>query len=167
MKTKLICTHCGRKQNIEITSSLNYLPCKFCKKEGELREVSQLKQFSTIKTISILLFALFLASCSKENIVPSGVYRLYNDRSNVTEMTVFDNSVSFSRNDSLLSVVEYSGDLLSDPFTMPANVWHNDNVSGSWSLRGEFLEFSYVAPNRDSSLIQYIPNETYIIDFYK
>jgi len=50
---------------------------------------------------------------------------------------------------------------------MPANVWHNDNVSGSWSLRGEFLEFSYVAPNRDSSLIQYIPNETYIIDFYK
>lgn len=39
MKVKAICTHCGKKQiAIEIDYSLNYVVCKFCKKEGVLME---------------------------------------------------------------------------------------------------------------------------------
>ena len=39
-KIKVICEHCGRKQKVkEINYSLNYVSCKFCKKEGVLREI--------------------------------------------------------------------------------------------------------------------------------
>ncbi len=40
MTVKAICTHCGAKQTAtEINYSLNYVACKKCHKEGELREV--------------------------------------------------------------------------------------------------------------------------------
>lgn len=42
MKVKVICTHCGKKQNaIEINYSLNNVACKVCKKEGALEELKQ------------------------------------------------------------------------------------------------------------------------------
>lgn len=37
MKAKVICTHCGKKQIAILKDySLNYVECKFCKKQGNL-----------------------------------------------------------------------------------------------------------------------------------
>ena len=120
-----------------------------------------------MKRYSILLFALFCAACTKQNVAPLGTFNLYNDPQQRVKMVVSDNSVSFFKNDSLLSVVE-SGINFDVPFTMPANVWENPlPVTGTWSVKYSFLEFSYVAPNRDSSLVAYLPTETYFIDFFK
>ena len=47
-KVKCICTHCGKKQTaLEINYSLNYVACKFCGKEGELRPLSEKKNSTT------------------------------------------------------------------------------------------------------------------------
>ena len=41
MKVKAICTHCGKKQTAtEINYSLTYVKCKFCNKEGTLKQIS-------------------------------------------------------------------------------------------------------------------------------
>lgn len=34
---KVVCTHCGKKQSVNINADLNYTPCKKCKKDSELR----------------------------------------------------------------------------------------------------------------------------------
>ena len=40
MKTKVICTHCGKTQTVtEINYSLNHVSCGFCKKQGELKYI--------------------------------------------------------------------------------------------------------------------------------
>jgi hypothetical protein len=44
MKTKCICTHCGKKQiATEINYSLEYVSCKVCKKESSLKKLNPQK----------------------------------------------------------------------------------------------------------------------------
>ena len=107
-----------------------------------------------MKLSQIFLF-LLLTSCTKPQ-NEFGSWSLYNSTGVKIEVTTHD--VTFYKQDSIV-IVNYTGSLFTNPFTLPANIWGNPTeVTGHWRFYGDFLEFYYQLPND--------PN-TYEIDFFR
>lgn len=109
---------------------------------------------------------MFITACSAVDRTPLGEkFVLYNDPSGATTMQVSPGHIAVYKNGNLFAAAEYSGDLLAADFTMPAGVWANDAVKGSWHYIGYFLEFEYTSPTKDTTISQYIPFTVYQMDW--